>query len=814
MLLRKLSTGTFFRALVYTIYEAMFRNYLKTAWRSLIRQKSFAAINIFGLTLGLTSSLLILLWVQNERNMDAFHANGKFLYQIYERQFYDGKVEASYPTQGLLAEELKKTVPEIKFASGLDYASAPGTLSNFEAEGKISKMGGYFAGADFFRMFSFPLLLGKSETALNDLASIAISRKMAELFFGTPENAIGKSIRVENQQTLLVSAVFENLPSQSSLQFDFVRSWIAYVKENDWVHNWGNTSPATFIRLDNSADPQKVQARIKDFIYKYKPKEEGFKMELGLQSFPEKYLHSQFKNGQISGGRIEYVSIFTIVALFILAIACINFMNLSTAQSSRRAKEVGLRKAIGARRSALVLQFIGESILLALISTLFAVVLTTMILPSFGALTGKQIELPSKEPLFWLSILGLSIFTGLIAGSYPALFLASLNPVRIFRGNLKFNWESAFVRKGLVVFQFSLSIILIIGMMVIYRQMNYIQSKNIGYDRDNLIYLPVEGDLVKNYELFKEKARKMPGILHISKMRNSPTVIYHHNSSISWPGMDPNLVVPFADEVVGYDFTKTLDLKMESGRDFSRDFATDSTAYILNQTAVNKIGLENAVGKKLVWGKHEGKIIGVIKDFHFNSMHSTIEPLIIRLDEHWPWGTVLVRIQAGKTKQALGALEKIYKELNPKFPFTYQFSDNEFAKLYAGEAVISKLANYFALLATFISCLGLFGLATFTAAQRTKEIGVRKVLGASVAGIAAMLSKKFLKLVAIAMLIAFPISWYVCNLWLQNFAYKVSVDWWIFAFAGGATILIAMLTVSYQSIKAALMNPVSSLRSE
>ena len=780
----------------------------------MIRQKSFSVINIFGLTLGLTSSLLILLWVQNERSMDAFHTNGKWLYQVYERQFYDGKIEASYPTQGLLAEELKKKVPEIKFATGLDYASAPGTLSNFEAEGKISKMGGYFAGADFFNMFSFRILKGKSETALNDLSSIAISRKMAELFFGTPENAIGKPIRVENQQTLIVSAVFENLTSQSSLQFDFVRSWIAYVKENDWVHNWGNTSPATIIQLNKTADPTKVQAKIKDFIYLYKPKEEGFKMELGLQPYPEKYLHSQFKNGQISGGRIEYVSIFTIVALFILVIACVNFMNLSTAQSSRRAKEVGLRKAIGARHSALVLQFIGESILLALISTLAAVVLTAMILPAFGTLTGKQIELPIGEPMFWFSILGLSVLTGLFAGSYPALFLASLNPVRIFRGNLKFNWQSAFVRKGLVVFQFSLSIILIVGMMVIYRQMNYVQSKNIGYDRDNLVYLPVEGELVKNYELFKEEARKTPGILNISKMRNSPTVIYHHNSSISWPGMDPNLVVPFADEVVGYDFTKTMELKMESGRDFSKDFASDSTAYMLNETAVNKIGLVEPVGKKLIWGKHEGKIIGVIKDFHFNSMHSAIEPLIIRLDEHWPWGTILVRIQAGKTKEALDALEKIYKQLNPKFPFTYQFSDSEFAKLYAGETVISKLSNYFALLATFISCLGLFGLATFTAAQRTKEIGVRKVLGASVAGIAAMLSTKFLQLVAIAMVIAFPLSWYVCNLWLQNFAYKVSVDWWIFAFAGLATILIAIITVCYQCIRAALVNPASSLRSE
>jgi hypothetical protein len=475
---------------------------------------------------------------------------------------------------------------------------------------------------------------------------------------------------------------------------------------------------------------------------------------------------------------------------------------------------VGVRKVTGAQRSGLIGQFIMEAIMLVFFSTIIAVCIAGLLLPAFSSLTGKQLFLPFLRPSSWLILCGIALLTGLVAGSYPALFLSSLNPIRVLKGNLKFSWSAIFFRKGLVVFQFTLSIILIVGMIVIYRQMDYVQTKNLGYNRENLLYIPIEGDLIKKYSLFKDEANKMPGVVNISKMRNSPTIIEHHTNNIEWPGKDPNLNISFADGVVGYDFVKTMNLQLKDGRDFSKEFGTDSTSYLLNETAVKKIGLQNAIGNPITWGSHKGTIIGVLKDFHFNSLHQAIDPLIVRLDENWPWGTILIRIKAGKTKQAIDGLEKICKTLNPKFPFSYQFSDLEYANLYKSEQVVSKLSNYFAFLAIFISCLGLFGLATFTASQRTKEIGVRKVLGASVSNIITLLTTNFLKPVGIAILIAIPISQYVMRQWLQNFQYKINIEWWVFAVAGAIAILIAMLTVGFQAIKASLTNPVKSLRTE
>jgi putative ABC transport system permease protein len=792
----------------------MIKNYFKTAWRNLLRNKAFSVINIMGLALGMACSLLIMLWVQDERNADAFHANGKYLYQVYERQYYDGKVEASYPTQGLLAGELKKVIPEVQYASAFEYASPPGTQSTLEAGNKVNKIGGMFAGADFFSMFSYPLLQGNAESALNSPTDIAVSQKIAEYFFGSAQKAIGKTIRFENKEELLITAVFQNLPPNSSQQFDFLRSWTDFVKQNDWVNNWGNSSPATFVQLRKEADPAKVETKIKDFIYRYQQKNNAFRIELALQSYPEKYLHSTFKNGYIDGGRIEYVRLFTWVAVFILLIACINFMNLATARSTKRSKEIGIRKVIGAVRWALIGQFIGEAFLLTFFSIIIAAALTGVLLPAFNNLTGKQLSLPVTQPIFWTSLVGLLIATGFVAGSYPALFLSSFKPIRVLKGNMKFSWSAIFFRKGLVVFQFALSIILIIGTVVIYRQMNYVRTKNLGYNRENLIYVPIEGDLVKNYGLFKQQAGKETGILSISKMRNSPTIIEHHTGSIEWPGKDPNLSISFTDGVVGYDFVKTMKLNLKEGRDFSKEFGTDSAGFILNETAVKKIGFQNPIGQTITWGNHPGKVIGVLQDFHFNSMHEAIEPLIIRLDDKWNWGTILIRTKEGKTKEAIAALEKICKALNPKFPFTYQFSDLEYARLYKSEQLVSRLSDYFAFLAIFISCLGLFGLATFAAAQRTKEISVRKVLGASIPNILALLSVNFLKPVIIAILIACPIAWYVMNKWLEDFAYKINIGWWVFAVAGLVTVGIALLTVSYQAIKAAIVNPVKSLRTE
>ena len=789
----------------------MIKNYFKIAWRNLTRNKVFSAINILGLALGMACSLLIMLWVLDERGVDNFHSNGKQLYQVYERNHFDGKVEAGYPTQALLAEELKREIPEVELASSLEW----NTTNTFEANNKIDKMDGCFAGEDFFSMFSYPLLQGTPQSALNTLNGIAISRKMAEHFFGSADKAMGKTIRFENYDDLLVTAVFENIPANSSQQFDFLRSWLAFKKENSsWISNWGNTDPPTFVQLRKDANAIAVEAKIKDFVYRYKEKSKGLVIELALQPYPEKYLHSTFKNGNIAGGRIEYVRLFSIVAVIILLIACINFMNLATARSAKRAKEVGVRKVMGAARLTLIGQFIGEAILLTFLSVILAIVLSILLLPVFNDLTGKQLSLPADQLSFWLRLFGIVIIVGFIAGSYPALFLSSLNPIRVLKGSLKFNWSAVFFRKGLVIFQFSLSIVFIVAMIVIYRQLNYIQTKNIGYDRENLVYVSMEGDLGTKYSLFKEEASKINGIKAITKMRQAPTVIGNHTGDIKWVGKDPNTVASFVNAAVGYDFVKTMKLKLTEGRDFSKDFGTDSASYIINETALAKIGYKDPIGKQLWWGNHEGKIIGVLKDFHFASMHQAIEPLIIRLDENWHWGTILVRTEAGKTKEALAGLEKVCKAINPKFPFTYQFSDQEFDKLYRSEQVVNKLANYFAFLAIFISCLGLFGLATFAAAQRSKEISVRKILGASVPNILALLSGNFLKPVVIAFLIACPVAWYVMNKWLEDFAYKINIGGWVFAAAGLITAGIALLTVSFQCVKAAITNPVKSLRTE
>ncbi|HUB62767.1 MAG TPA: ABC transporter permease [Puia sp.] len=789
----------------------MIRSYFLVAWRNMVRNKVFAGINILGLALGMACSLLILLWVRDERSVDGFHANGKFLYQVYERDFFDGKVDAGFPTQALLADELKRQIPDIEYASSLEW----NTTNTFEARNKISKMSGSFAGADFFTMFSYPLLEGTPQTALNTLEGVAISRKMANLFFGSPEAAMGKTIRYENSENFWVSAVFEDLPANSSQQFDFLRSWIAFEKENeDWINNWGNSDAPTFVQLRRDADPEKVRAEIKDFIYRYQQRSKGFRVELDLISYPEKYLHSTFRNGRIDGGRIGYVRLFSLVAVFILLIACINFMNLATARSTKRAKEVGVRKVIGAGRPVLVAQFVGEAMLLTFFSILLAILLTNLFLPAFNSLTGKELSLPFRQPLFWTAMLGLLLLTGSVSGSYPALFLSSLKPVRVLKGALRFSGGATFFRKTLVVFQFGLSIIFLVGMIVIYRQMDYIQRANLGFDRDNLLYMPLEGDLAGKYELFKQKAESMPAIQQVSKIRQPPTALYVHTGDIRWIGKAPDLVTSFVESDVGYDFVKTMKLKLAQGRDFSRDFPTDSAGFIVNETAVKRMGYTDPIGKPVWWGDHEGKIIGVLQDFHFASLHQMIEPLIIRMNEGRNYGTILVRLKPGKDKEGLADLEKLCRELNPAFPFTYQFSDAEYNKSYRSEQLVSKLADYFAFLAIFISCLGLLGLAIFSAGQRVREIGVRKVLGANVAGIVLLLSRDFLGLVLIAFLIASPLAWYFTYGWLQDFAYRTPVSWWIFAVAGCVALVIAFVTVSFQAIRAARANPVKSLRSE
>jgi hypothetical protein len=489
-------------------------------------------------------------------------------------------------------------------------------------------------------------------------------------------------------------------------------------------------------------------------------------------------------------------------------------MNLTTARSVKRAKEIGVRKVVGALRFALIRQFIGEALVVVSVAIIFSLLIVTLVLPQFNQLTDKQIQLPLHDSTFWLSIAGLLFVTGFISGSYPAVYLCSFKPVRVLKGSMKFTSSALWFRKGLVVFQFMLSIILIIGTIVVSKQVNYIQTMNLGYDRENLLYIPLEGDLLAKYELFKNESLKAPGIKYISRITDNPTEIDNGTGGVQWIGKDPNLDIEFTQSAVGYDFAKTMHLQFVQGRDFSKDFPTDSAGYIINESALKIIGYKNPVGKPLTFWQKPGTIIGVLKDFHFNSLHVPIRPMVLRLGENIEWGQALVKTQPGKTKEALASLERICKELNPKFPFTYKFSDDEYAKLYKSEQVVSKLANYFAVLAIFISCLGLLGLVMFTAEQRTKEFGIRKVLGASPITLFNLLSKEFLLLVLIALIIASPLAWLAMHNWLQDYAYKIDISWWMFVIAGITAVLIALITVSFQAIKSSLANPVKSLRTE
>ncbi|GAB4032944.1 ABC transporter permease [Spirosoma jeollabukense] len=801
----------------------MLRNYVKIAWRNLVRNKAFSAINILGLALGMGCSLLIFLWIQDELSVDNYHANGPQLYNVMQRQFYDGKVQTGRFTPGVLPDELKKQFPEIIYAAG--YTGWDANLT-FAVGDKINKESGHWAGADWFKMFSIPLLAGTPATALNSPTSIAISRKVAEFYFGNPVAALGKSIRIDNKNDYQVMGVFENMPQNSSDKYDFLINWQDCVARNPWMKEWGNNGPHTRIMLRPDANVANLDAKLNPFLKKYnKDIGKSFDAQLFLQPYPDGYLYSNFKNGQQDGGRIEYVRLFGIVAVFLLLIACINFMNLATARSVKRAREVGIRKVIGAMRSVLAGQFIGEALLFTLVALGIALFLIFLLLPAFNVLTGKSISLQTTQVSFWAILLGMTLLTGLIAGSYPALFLSSLEPVRVLKGTgpssrFLFGSGARLLRQGLVVFQFVLSMLLIVGTIIVYRQVNYVQTTNLGYERENLIYVPVEGELgaQSNYKTFKDELLRQPGILAVSSMQEAPTNIGSSTGGITWPGKDPNVNIEMTQTAVGYDLLKTLKVKV-TGRDFSPEFSTDTTNYLINEAAAKRIGYKTRnggppVGQPItMWGK-PGKIIGVMENFHFQSLHIPIAPLIMRLATEPGWQTFMIRTQPGQTKQALASIESVWKQLNPKFPFAYRFADDEYQKLYKSESIVGSLANYFAFLAIFISCLGLFGLSAFTAEQRTKEIGVRKVLGASVTGIVGLLSKDFLKLVLLAIAIASPLAWYAMNQWLQGFAYKLDIEWWIFALAGVLAVTIALLTISFQSIKAALMNPVKSLRSE
>ena len=801
----------------------IFNHYILVAFRNIKRYKSFAAINIAGLALGMICCFLIFLWVRDEKGIDNFHAKGKNIYGVYQTLTVNGKSDGFYITPMQYTdtsriypfEDIERYIPEIEnvafYHAGYDLPW--GHSETFQVGEKVFKLEGSRANENFLSMFSYPLLAGDQKTALRDLGNLAISRKMALMFFDSPEEAIGKAIRFENRIDLTVTAVFEDITPQSSLQFDYLISWITQEKERI---EFASDDVRSYVLLKENANVHSAEENINRYLKSMNFTLEDGTIHVGLQPFGERYLYSNFENGKPAKGRIVYVRIFSGVAIFILIIAAVNFMNLATARSIRRAKEVGVRKVVGSSRLYLIGQFLGESILLSFLAFLISMIVLKLILPLFNTFTGKHITLPMHEPTYWITLLGIVLITGFVAGSYPALFLSSLRPVRVLKGVVRFTGASILFRKGLSVFQFSLSIVLLIATIVVSLQTDYVQNLNLGYDRENLIYIRIEGELNPKYAAFKAQAETMAGIALVDRSTETPhSMGFVTADPIDWEGKEKNQQVGFKPASVGFDFVKLMDMKLAEGRGFSRKFATDSAdAFLINEEAVRQMNIKDPIGKWVSAWKKKGHIVGVLKDYHTGSMHEKIRPVIIDVKEYEYFGVIMVRTEPGKTKEALASLQKVCKDINPNYPFAYQFVDQEYAKLYQDEQLITKLTNVAAILAILISCLGLLGLVMFSAEQRTKEFGIRKVLGASVANIAALLSQDFIKLVAISFCLAAPLAGYFMYQWLQGFAFKIDLSWWIFASAGSAALLIAMLTISYQAIRTALMNPVNNLKSE
>ncbi|WP_221390985.1 ABC transporter permease [Dyadobacter sp. NIV53] len=804
----------------------MIKNYFKIAFRNLVKNKGISAINIFGLALGILCCLFIFLWVQDEKRVDNFHDRGQDLFAVYETTTSNGKVNGSYSTSFLVApgssnpsfalENMNESIPEVEYQAyyATGYELPWGHPETFQVGEKKVKLDGSRAGRDFFKIFSYKLIEGTAETALNDIGGVAISKRMAEMFFGSPAKAMGKTMRYESRLNFKVTAVFDNIPRNSSLRFDYLFNWEAQKTKLEFASN----EIRSYLKLSQSADVAKVEGKINNYLAKRLEKRKGVERRAGLIKFSDQYLYGSFEDGKPQGGRIEYVRIFSGAGFFILLIACINFMNLSTARSVKRAREVGLRKVVGSSRMSLVLQFFGESLLFSFLAMLISLVFLILLLSAFNDLTGKEIGFPIAEPSFWLFLIILLLLTGIAAGSYPALYLSSLKPVRILKGMVRFTQGGLWFRQGLTVFQFAMSILLLIATIVISQQTRFVQNTHLGYDRQDLIYVRIEGKLSSknNYLLFKNRVSQLAGVTMVDRSTEAPHDMgFSVADAIDWQGKEKNASVYFSPASVGMDFVKLMNLEIAAGRDFSKDMATDSTdAFLVNEEAIRQMGLKNPIGKWISAWKKKGHIIGILKDFHTQSLHEKIKPLVIDVKENEYFGVILIRTKPGKTREALAGIGAVYKEINPDYPFSYQFLDQEFDKLYRSEQLIAKLSNLLAPLAILISSLGLLGLALFSAEQRIKEIGIRKVLGASIAGVVTLLSRDFLKLVVIAICVATPVGWYVMNRWLEGFAYKIHIEWWVFAVSAALVMAIAIFTVSFQSIKAALLNPVKSLRSE
>jgi predicted permease len=791
----------------------MLRHNLLVIYRSLKRFKSTFIINLAGLSTGLACALIIYLWVYDELSVDKFHAKDERLYRIMANIPDNTGWSTIVDSPGPLAQALADEIPEIEYTVCL----APSSWRGFDGfilsvDDQNIKAGGQYASKDYFNIFSFGLIQGDAGLVLADKNSIVISDELAVKLFGTTQDVVGKSVELNHERECMVSGVFRKVPANSSARFDFVLPFDAYLDVAPWYKEWNNWGPHAFVVLQEGTNVNDFNAKINDF-FRVKNGGDDNSPQLLAVGYSDHYLYGNFENGVQSGGRITYVKLFSAIGLFILFIACINFMNLSTAKAGARIKEIGVKKALGAGRKRLAQQFIGESMVMTLLSLMVAVVMVGLALPQFNLITGKELTFTLNPELIAV-LAGILIVTGLVAGSYPAIFLSGFNPVAILKGRLQTSAGEIWIRKGLVAFQFTLSIVLIVSVLVVYKQIAFVQNSNLGYNKDNVIYFEVEGRVKGSAETFLAELKQIPGVTNAASTTSDMT---GHNWSVgfNWEGKTTEDQARAEIMAVNPDFLETLGLEMKEGRFFSRDFGSDTTRVVVNEAAAKLMGFETAIGKQ-VKGLGNLEVIGVVKDFHLESFHEEVKPhvFVLHRQRFAPASLIMVRIEAGREKETLERLDAFYKTYNPGFPLDYTFLDDEYQALYTSEQRVSTLSQYFAGLAILISCLGLFGLAAFTAQRRIKEIGIRKILGSSDLGIVRLLSGDFNQTVAVAITIALPVSYFIASKWLAGFAYRIELEWWFFAGSGVVALLIAWFTVGLQTMKAARVNPTECLKEE
>lgn len=787
----------------------MYKNYILTAVRSLLKNKSYGILNVVGLAVGIAAAALIFLWAEDELTYNDHHKDPEQIYRVMAHQTYDNTTYTFASTPGKLAAGMKEEMPGVAITARTDW----GTRALFSRDNNHIYEQGMHVDSTFFKIFDFPFIYGDTDKPFDQLNSIVISRKMAEKFFGSADAAYGQSLKFKNEKEMLITGIFEDLPKNSSFIFDFAIPFKLFEDQNTWLQNWASNGAVTYAKLEKNANPEKINSELKGYLQQ---KNDQAIAKPFLFPIADWHLYSKFEDGVQVGGRIEYVRLFSIIAWIILIIACINFMNLATARSEKRAKEVGVRKVMGAAKKQLIIQFLLEAIILSFLSVLLSIGLIYLFLNGFNTLVEKELSIGLTNPQHLLALVGIGLICGILAGSYPAFYLSSFNPTSVLKGTVSGGGKgAAFIRKSLVVTQFGISIILIISTLIIYDQIQHVQTRDLGYNKENLIFMNLQGKMNERFDVIRQELLNTGMVENVSTSNQRLLQMGNNGWDFHWQGKDPNQKILITNERVSHEYIQTMGMALKEGRNFENTGNKDSSSIIINESLARLLNKENVIGEIITSGAdNKLEIIGVVEDFVYSDMYSEAAPLIL-FPQPRATNYMFIRLKNEISMAgALAQIEKVMATHNPGYPFEFKIIEEEFHNLFKTEMLTGRLSRIFAFLAIFISCLGLFGLAAYTAERRVREIGIRKVLGSSVTGIVKLLSVDFIKLILIAFLIAFPLSWYFMNSWLQNFAYRISIDWKIFLFAGLATVLIALLTVSFQAFSAALSNPVKNLRTE